>query len=93
MLKQELQKSNPLSSPGCNKRDCFACIQSKGEEGQCHRSNINYEIGCQLCKDSEPTVYIGETARNLYNVHKRMGAHAKKKGRGIIHEKAHEREK
>ena len=30
------------------------------------RNNINYEIECQLCKNTTPTIYIGETARNLY---------------------------
>ena len=65
-LKRELQKSNPLSTPGCNQSDCIACRKEKGEGGQCQRSNINYEIECRLCKDTTPTVYIGETARNLY---------------------------
>ena len=65
-LKRELQKSNPLSTPGCNKNDCIACRKRKGEGGQCHRSNINYQIECQLCKDTTPTIYIGETSRNLY---------------------------
>ena len=65
-LKRELQKSNPLSTAGCNQSDCIACRKEKGEGGQCHRGNINYEIECRLCKDTSPTVYIGETARNLY---------------------------
>ena len=65
-LKRELQKSNPLCTPGCNQSDCIACRKEKGEGGQYHRGNINYEIECRLCKDTTPTVYIGETARNLY---------------------------
>ena len=65
-LKRELQRSNPTATPGCNKQDCMGCRKKKGEGGQCHRSNVNYEIECRLCKNTKPTVYIGETSRNLY---------------------------
>ena len=65
-LKSELQRSNPLSTPGCEKSDCMACRKERGKGGQCRRNNINYEIECQLCKNTAPTTYIGETARNLY---------------------------
>ena len=30
------------------------------------RSNVNYEIECQLCPEENRPVYIGETSRNLY---------------------------
>ena len=30
------------------------------------RNNVNYEIECELCRNTNPTVYIGKTARNLY---------------------------
>ena len=74
-LKRELQKSNPLSTPGCEKDDCMACRKEKGKGGQCRRNNINYEVECQLCKHTKPTIYVGETARNLYT---RGGEHLQK---------------
>ena len=74
-LKRELQKSNPTATPGCQKEDCLACKGEKGEGGQCRRNNVNYEIECHICKDTKPTVYIGETARNLYT---RGGEHIQK---------------
>ena len=74
--KREIQKSNPLATPGCENEDCIGCSKQKGEGGQCMRNNINYEIECQLCKSNSPSVYIGETARNLYT---RGGEHVKRK--------------
>ena len=65
-LKRELQRSNPTATPGCTKQDCIGCRRKKGEGGPCHKNNVNYEIECEICKDSKPTVYIGETSRNLY---------------------------
>ena len=65
-LKSELQRSNPTATPGCTKNDCVACEPGRGEGGQCHRSNINYRIDCQLCPEEKKAPYMGETARNLY---------------------------
>ena len=65
-LKRELQKSNPTATPGCSKRECLGCRRQRGEGGQCHKNNINYQIECVLCEEQTPTVYIGETSRNLY---------------------------
>ena len=65
-LKRELQRSNPLATPGCNEENCIGCRTEKGKGGQCHRNNINYKIDCQLCMKTTPTAYIGETSRNLY---------------------------
>ena len=65
-LKRELQRSNPTATPGCNEEGCIGCRRERGEGGQCHRNNVNYEIECKLCQDTVPTVYIGETSRNLY---------------------------
>ena len=76
-LKRELQKSNPTATPGCSKQDCVGCRLEKGGGGQCHKNNVNYEIECKLCQDSNPTVYIGETARNLYT---RGGEHLLRRG-------------
>ena len=65
-LKSELQKSNPTATPGCTKDDCMGCREWKGKGGKCHKGNVNYEIVCQLCPENRKSVYIGETARNLY---------------------------
>ena len=35
-------------------------------DGQCRQSNVNYSMLCKLCPESNPTEYIGETARNVY---------------------------
>ena len=89
-LKRELQKSNPLATPGCGREECIGCNRERGEGGHCMRNNINYEIECQLCKETTPTVYIGETARNLYT---RGGEHLQKKGNEDSFMKKHMNEK
>ena len=65
-LKRELQKSNPIATPGCDAEDCIACNAKRGEGGNCRKNNVNYEIECQLCPEGSRPVYIGETSRNLY---------------------------
>ena len=60
-LKRKLQKSNPTASPGCDKEDCLCCQDERGQGGQCHSVNVNYEIVCELCQKK----YIGESSRNL----------------------------
>ena len=76
-IKSKLQKSNPTAAPGCDKEECICCEEGRGKGGQCHRTNINYEIKCMLCpKESRPT-YIGESSRNLIT---RMDEH-----QGAIH--------
>ena len=65
-LKRELQRSNPLASPGCSKMDCIGCIKQRGEGGQCMRNNINYKIECHLCKNTTPTIYILEKQLETY---------------------------
>ena len=65
-IKSQLQKSNPTATPGCSKENCLGCREGKGEGGKCHKNNVNYEIECKLCPEEERSVYIGETARNLY---------------------------
>ena len=89
-LKNELQKSNPLSTPGCEKSDCIACRKEKGKGGQCRRNNVNYEIECHLCKNTSPTSYIGETARNLYT---RGGEHLQRRREEDSFMKKHMQEK
>ena len=71
-VKGEVQKSNPTGKPGCSSPDCLPCQPGRGAGGNCRRNNIQYEMECKLCPVSELTVYVGETARNLYT---RAGEH------------------
>ena len=64
-VKYEVQKSNPTATPGCEHGDCVACRDGRGKGGNCHKSNIQYELECKLCPPGE-CVYIGESSRNLY---------------------------
>ena len=57
-VKYEVQKSNPNAMPGCEHGDCLACIDGRGKGGNCHNSNIQYELECTLCPPGE-CVYIG----------------------------------
>ena len=61
-LRSEIQRSNPIASPGCNKDDCLGCKEGRGKGGKCHKNNVNYQIECKECSK----VYIGETSKNLY---------------------------
>ena len=61
-----VKKSNPTASGGCQSGDCLACKGGRGAGGSCRKSNVLYEIACQLCPDDRQAVYLGETARNLY---------------------------
>ena len=65
-VKREVQKSNPTATPGCSSGDCMACKRGRGKGGGCRRSNALYEIECGQCPEETKSVYIGETARNLY---------------------------
>jgi hypothetical protein len=74
-VKHNIQKSNPLASPGCTDSDCVACKSGRGEGGPCRKSNVGYEMECALCDDvaaqtedqDSRTTYIGETSRNIYS--------------------------
>ena len=57
----------------------MGCRDGKGKGSKCHKSNINYERECKLCPEEERSVYIGETARNLYT-------------RALVHESSKEEE-
>ena len=65
-IKSQVQKSNPRATPGCSYGDCVACQEGRGKGGECRKSNVQYCMCCKLCPEEDPTVYIGETARNLY---------------------------
>ena len=53
-LKNELQKSNPTATPGYEKDDCIGCKKERRGEGQCARNDVNYEIECRLCSETNP---------------------------------------
>ena len=65
-MKHILQKSNPLQNVGCEYADCLPCTHGRGEGGNCEGGGINYELECQLCPVNNRSVYLGESARNLY---------------------------
>ena len=64
-VKRALQNSNHTASGSCQGGDCLVCKGGRGT-GSCRKSNVVYEIGCQLCPEDSQAVYLGETARNLY---------------------------
>ena len=55
-----------MATPGCDDRSCLAFKEGRGKVGPCRRSNVNYEVGCQLCPQDGKCVYLGETSRNVY---------------------------
>ena len=71
-IRHMAQKSNPTATPGCADLACVGC-KIERKEG-CRKSNICYEMDCQVCKrkseqtdrQQDRTVYIGETSRNLF---------------------------
>ena len=66
MIKRVVQMSNPMATPGCADKACLACQRERGKGGKCRKGNINYQLECRLCPDTDRTLYIGETSRNLF---------------------------
>ena len=71
-IKSRVQKSNPYGTLGCDDRSCVPCKDGKGGGGDCRKTNVQYRMDCKLCPENNPTVYIGETSRNLFT---RAGEH------------------
>ena len=65
-VKSLLQRSNPTATTGCSAGDCIACKGGRGSGGHCRKNNVTYEIECGLCEGTDKSIYIGETARNLF---------------------------
>ena len=65
-VKRTAQRSNPTAKAGCQAGDCLACKEERGKGGACRRSNVLYRISCNMCPEDDRSVYLGETARNLY---------------------------
>ena len=74
-IAQQVQRSNPTATPGCQNSDCLACKTCPGAGGDCLKSNVQYELVCKLCPSDDTCTYIGETSRNLYT---RAKEHLKK---------------
>ena len=79
-IKQRAQKSNPTATPGCADVDCIPCKGGRGGGGNCRMSNIEYSMDCCQCPDDKPTVYHGETSRNLFT---RAGEHFRDYNKGL----------
>ena len=48
-------------------KGCLACRGgARGKGGNCRQSNVTYEIECGLCHETDKSIYVGETSRNLY---------------------------
>ena len=65
-VKRMLQRSNPMGTVGCDEERCLPCRTGQGDGGNCRSCGINYQVECQLCPPDQRSLYIGETARNLY---------------------------
>jgi hypothetical protein len=65
-VKRMLQRSNPMGTVGCDEERCLPCRTGQGDGGNCRSCGINYQVDCQLCPLDQRSLYIGETARNLY---------------------------
>ena len=81
-LKNLLPNSNPWKGAGCSREGCIPCAQPGEKKQDCRKRNIVYESKCVLCnpeggkyqkdgKDLEdkrdnPSIYVGESGRSLY---------------------------
>ena len=65
-VKRMLQISNPMGTLGCDEERCLPCRTGQGDGGNCRSCGVNYQLECQLCPPSRKSLYVGETARNLY---------------------------
>ena len=73
-----VQKPNPAATECCDDQKCIACKDGRGGGGCCRKNNVTYEVECNLCQEErtgERSIYIGESARNLYT---RGSEHAQK---------------
>ena len=66
MVKHLVQKGNPTATPGCADMACVVCRGGSGRGASCRKSNVQYQLECNLCPEEEKSMYIGETSRNLY---------------------------
>ena len=65
-LADQLVKSNPFSSPTCNRGNCQVCL-FKGSRGQCQSRSVTYSNTCLKCSEKgESFKYWGESSESLY---------------------------
>ena len=67
MVKHLVQKGNPTETPGCGERACVVCKGGSVRGANCRKSNVQYQLECELCPSEDKSTYIGETSRNLYS--------------------------
>ena len=66
-MQSTLVKTNPSKNVGCNDMKCLPCKEGRGQGGDCRKSNIGYEMGCDNCSEVDKSVvYHGETSQNAY---------------------------
>ena len=65
-LKSTLVKTNPSRNIGCNTDNCLPCKNGQGQGGDCRKTNIGYELGCDNCAGVKSVVYYGESSQNAY---------------------------
>ena len=56
------------ATPGCDSTDCLHCSNGRGKGGNCRKSNVQYQLDCVLCPDTntDGCIYLGQSSRNLY---------------------------
>jgi hypothetical protein len=86
-VQRAVQRSKPTASGNFNCGDCLACKEGTQNGGICRKSNVLYEIACELCPEAEKAVYLCETARNLFTRGKEHQKNYQKKIRRVVHEK------
>ena len=78
-LRNMMPNTNPWAGANCSRTDCVTCTQDCESKPDCMKRNLVYEHICTLCnpdakKSGEletinlevPSVYVGETARSIY---------------------------
>ena len=66
-IKDMLSCSNPWAKEGCDREDCFPCLNEKGKGGNCQQESVCYTITCLECEmGGIKAEYQGETSRTAY---------------------------
>ena len=78
-LKNTLPNTNPWAGAHCSRSDCTTCNQGMEELPDCTKRSLVYESICADCnpgaigkgelkivEQEEPSIYVGETARSIY---------------------------
>jgi hypothetical protein len=81
-LKNLLPNSNPWKGVACSREGCIPCAQPGDRKQDCRKRNIIYESKCVICnpekekfqkdgkdledKREDPSIYVGESGRSLY---------------------------